>query len=209
MTAVQALFEAAGLTPVEPVRWKSHVPTSRPGVYVVAVTADAKASLVSSSNKCPVDEASVLELLRVRPEATIDGRPATAAAMCDRLELMWPRGESAVYIGRAGTSLSKRIGQFYRTRLGARGPHAGGWPVKMLADQRNLWVHYSPCADPTLAEQLMVNAFVSGVPTPVSSALIDPAAPLPFANLEFPGGRRKRHGISGVKERRPETALVS
>ena len=129
--------------------------------------------------------------------------------MCDRLELMWPRGESAVYIGRAGTSLSTRIGQFYRTRLWARSPHAGGWPVKMLGDQRNPWVHNSPCADPTLAEQLMVSAFVSGVPTLVSAALVDPAAPLPFANLEFPGGRRKRHGISGVKERRPETTLGS
>ena len=78
-----------------------------------------------------------------------------------------------------------------------------------MEESRNLWVHYSPCADPTLAEQLMVNAFVSGVPTLVSSALVDPAAPLPFANLEFPGGRRKRHGISGVKERRPETTLGS
>ena len=74
MTAVQALFEAKGLTPVEPVRWKSHVPISRPGVYVVAVTADAKASLVSSSNKCPVDEASVVEcfVFAPKPPSSVD-----------------------------------------------------------------------------------------------------------------------------------------
>lgn len=81
------------------------------------------------------------------PEACVDGDAASARTLADRLRSMWMQGEPVVYIGLAGTSVASRIGQFSETAIGARAPHAGGWPVKMLQVQR-LWVHAAPCADP-------------------------------------------------------------
>ena len=112
---------------------------------------------------------------------------------------LWPKGEPIHYIGLAGTSLQARVAQFYATPLGAHAPHAGGWPIKMLGDLGDLWIHYAPCSDPNQAEIEMVDAFVAGIPATVALTLFDPLAPLPFANLMFPAGRRKRQGIAGVK----------
>lgn len=198
MTTIDDLFAAAGVVRSGVVPWGEAVPLDAPGIYVVALTADATSD--EGLRECPLDRAAVDELICERTEATVDGLPADAASLSRRLDDMWVPGQPAIYIGLAGGSVRDRIGQFYSTRIGARAPHAGGWPVKML-DQSlaPLWVHFGPSADPSLAEQAMAQHFVSGVPKAVAAALIDPDAPLPFANLTFPGGRRKRHGLSGVK----------
>ncbi|MEO7397340.1 MAG: hypothetical protein ABIW84_02130 [Ilumatobacteraceae bacterium] len=151
--------------------------------------------------ECPLDLAAVRGLLQVRPEARVDDVRATESTLAARLTSMWVAGEPVVYIGLAGTSLVYRIRQYYTTALGARAPHAGGWPVKMLESSR-LWVHYAPCPDPTSTERELVSAFAAGLPSAVRAALIDVDAVVPFANLMVPGGRRKRHGLSGVKEAR-------
>lgn len=109
--------------------------------------------------------------------------------------------EAVVYIGLAGASVRARIRQFYATQVGARAPHAGGWPVIML-ESRRLWAHYSATAIPSPAEEMMVDYFVEHLPVDVQQALVDPTAPLPFANLRFPPGRRKKHGLRGVKTSR-------
>ncbi|TFB59990.1 hypothetical protein E3O47_13255 [Cryobacterium sp. TMT2-17-1] len=146
----------------------------------------------------PLDLAAVNSLLEVRPETTIDGDQADAQQVGNRLNAMWPAGEPVVYIGLAGTSTHQRVGQFYETAIGARGPHAGGWPVQML-DTARLWVHYGPADAPAVAEAAMVDRFVEGLAGDVRRSLIDPATPVPFANLTFPTGRRKIHGFRGVK----------
>ena len=110
---------------------------------------------------------------------------------------MWPSGESVVYVGLAGTNTRQRVSQFYGTPVGARAPHAGGWPIKML-ETALLWVHFGPTDAPAISEAAMVDRFVVGLTDDVRRTVIDPTAPLPFANLTFPGGRRKNHGFRGA-----------
>ena len=102
----------------------------------------------------------------------------------------------------AGTSLADRVGAYYKTPLGARRPHAGGWPLKTLGVLDELWVHYAVCDDVDAAEQAMVDAFIARVSPSSRAAACDPGPPLPFANLELPGGARKQHGITGAREPR-------
>ena len=73
-----------------------------------------------------IDASAIRRLLLVRPEAEVDGLPASEASLTSRLSSMWLSSEPVVYVGLAGTSLAKRVGQYYRTPLGARSPHAGG-----------------------------------------------------------------------------------
>lgn len=203
MTTVEQLFRAAGVDLQGSVPWGAAIPIARPGVYVVSTSADAAKE--SGPETCPVDLEAVRALLQIQPDATVDGTTADIASVDRRLRAMWVPLNTVVYIGLAGTSLQKRICEYYRTKIGARAPHAGGWPIKMLAILNDLTVHYGESGDPQVVDATMIDAFVAGVDDSVRSRLTDPSAPLPFANLMFPSGQRKRHGFGGVQEPRTTT----
>ena len=183
MTSVRELFAGVSLVPAGRVRWGSKVPLNEPGVYTVATTNDPEDA--SGLAACPLDGAALRRLLLACPLARIDNVQATETSLAVRLSAMWVTGEPVVYIGLASASLTTRVGQYYRTAVGASGPHAGGWPVKMLTlDQ--LWVHYAPCPDPESAEQQLIEAFAAGLPDDVAARLFDRNVVLPFANLMCP-----------------------
>ena len=100
------------------------------------------------------------------------------------------------------TSLSQRVAQYYATPLGARRPHAGGHFLKTLSNLDQLHVHDAVSPDPPRSEHLMLEAFCAAVSTDTRNALHDPEHPFPFANLEWPAGTRKRHGVTGGREPR-------
>jgi hypothetical protein len=198
--AVDSAF-AAGLEPEGCVRWGAVVPESGPGVYIVALDSTAD-SLSQARDDCPISTEAVEELLVARPELTLDGDRPPAAALADRLSAFWLTDEVILYVGLAGTSLTKRVGQYYRTPLGARSPHAGGWFLKTLSILPDLWVQYATCDDPDSAEGQMLAAFCAEVSDSTRAQLHDPEHPLPFANIEWPPGVFKRHGIKGAKKPR-------
>lgn len=207
MATVRELFQHANVIRSGAVRWGTPVPEGRPGVYVISTSEDPDRR--PGPTACPLNIAALEELVRARSELTVDGDRAEAVHLAARLRAMWPAGESVVYIGKAGTDTGHRVKQFYDTRIGARAPHAGGWPVKML-ETGLLSIHYGVTSRPDDAEEAMVALFAEAVPFDVRRSLVDPSAPLPFANLEYPAGRRKAHRIGGAKEpRRKPSQLAS
>lgn len=196
-TPVSALLQAAGLQPHSCTGWGIPPTLDQPGVYLVTNTASGLTEHPPPAYE--PSEARLLELLRARPELTVHGRRPTVKALSAALRAMWVDGETVLYIGLASRSVRSRVTQYYGTPLGARSPHAGGWPIKTLAGLASLHVHVSPSEDPEGAERAMLDAFMAGVPAPVRAALSDPDLPLPFANLQFGQGIRKRHGIYGAR----------
>lgn len=195
-TTVQALFDSVGVRRGGAVSWGAAVPKPRPGVYVVSTTDDPTDG--SGLSAAPVLPSQVDCLLQARPELTVDKSRPSPSQLADRLRAMWPAGETAVYIGKAMTGVAARANQYYGTKIGARSPHAGCWPVKML-DTRLLWVHFGAASQSGDMENEMVAVFEAGVPTDVRASLVDPTMPLPFANLEYPDHRRRKaHGIGGA-----------
>jgi hypothetical protein len=203
-STVAEVFHAASLKREGVVRWREPVPQTGGGVYVVALT-DAADAVAGTRTYCPLALDRVGELLNARPELRIEGEPPTPEALAARLRDLWLGDESIVYIGLAGTSLAHRVGAYYRTRIGARRPHAGGWPLKMLDLDDQLWVHFARSNDPKQAEHAMLGAFQDGV-SPASRAALEGEWKLPFANLEWGKGQRKKHGITGARERRRRPA---
>lgn len=197
MTSVSGLLDAAGLVHDGAVRWGQRPSLFTPGVYLVATTSDPKDEIGESH--AVVDPDAVTTLLRARTEATVDGHAATAESVRRRLEAIWVAGEPVVYIGLASTSVRDRVGQYYGTKIGARAPHAGGWPIKLLAGLDRLWVHYAAADDPDDAEQRLLRAFRDGLAAAVVAGLHDRDVVLPYANLELTKGLRKGHGFKGVK----------
>src|SRR5262245_19763047 len=98
--------------------------TECPGVYAVAMTAYTE-EVRGALAEPPLDLVVLQQLLRDRP-VTIDGEPATLDRLCERLAEWWLADETVLYVGLARASVADRVGAHYRTKLGARSPHAGG-----------------------------------------------------------------------------------
>ena len=195
-TRVSDLFESQGLAPFGPVPWGTPVSEDGPGVYVVAITDDP---YDVPSPVPPLSLHTAIDLLRNRPELTLDGRRPTPDQLLDRIGAFRLRGETIQYIGQTTSSLRKRVADYYRTPIGARRPHAGGWFIKLIDPLSLLSVWWSPTDDPIRAEQAMLFDFAARVDRNVRSPLPDPVNVMPFANLEYPPGTRKRHGLSGTR----------
>jgi hypothetical protein len=110
----------------------------------------------------------------------------------------WLPDEHILYIGLV-TDLHDRVNQYYGTPLGARRPHAGGWFLKAMVGVNDTFVHWARTYDRVAAEGAALGAFVSSASEEAVKGLHDPERPFPFANLEWPAGTRKRHGIKGAK----------
>lgn len=207
-STVTDLLRASGLSPEGSVRWGNRVPTDRPGIYVVAI-ADSPESLEPTLQSAPISSTAIEALLEVRPELRVDQAPPTTADIRKRIAGFWLPDETVLYVGLAGTSLRNRINQYYKTPLGARKPHAGGWFLKLLSNLQSLHVHFAETTDPSGAENAALQRFGSNVTPSTKRGLRDPEHPFPFANLEWPRGVRKNHGITGAKEQRtPRSTTV-
>jgi hypothetical protein len=184
-SSVASLFAAAGAVPAGEVEWGERI---RPQVadevgtevYVVAVTPDPHGR-AENEEACPLDLAAVQRLLDERPELTLHGRRPDAETLGQRLAGFWCADEVVLYIGRAGarrritvSPLSDRVHEYYETRLAARRPHAGGWPLKTLRILNELHVHYAYTADYEAEEEAMLDAFARAASEETRQALFDP-----------------------------------
>lgn len=202
MASVSELFAAADVSHSGVVRWGSSVPASRPGVYCIATTADPHAVIDNTTHYRPSTEA--LEcLLKARQHLSIQGVPATPEALAERLGHFWIPNQPVLYIGKAGTSLRSRVGQYYSTKLGARTPHSGGWWLKTLDALDELYVHFAVCPDPGIVEQLMLKTFAERITEDVRRCLLDTERIAPFANVETELRQYKRHGLQYYKSDPP------
>jgi hypothetical protein len=186
------------------------------GIYVVALTEDP-GSLEATLPRAPVSGSAVEELLSVRPELTLDGSRPKPQELAARLSSFWFPDEVVLYIGLAGPrktkpvggELSKRVREYYGTPLGARGPHAGGWPLKTLSCLDQLYVHFAYCGDVHHAEAACIAGFAEQASPQARASLHDPVRVMPFANLEFPKGNAKRHGIRGARAPRLKSGAAT
>jgi hypothetical protein len=180
------------------VRWGTKPATSEPGVYIVSLT-ESLDTYDGKLMEAPLAVAEFQRWLDVRPKLTVDGIRPTVEQLMDRVRRFWIPDEVILYIGLA-TSLSTRLQAFYRTPIGARSPHSGGYFLKLLSNLNQLLVHYVRCPDSKLAEDGMLRRFCEHVSQDSRRRLKDPVHPFPFANLEWPSGTRKAHGIRGARE---------
>jgi hypothetical protein len=132
----------------------------------------------------------------------MDGKRPSEIELMERVASFWLPDEPVLYIGLTTRPLRQRVSEYYKTPLGARKPHAGGHFLKTLENIDELFVHSAECSEPRAAEDAMLKAFCSGISESSQRRLHDPQHPFPFANLEWPQGVRKRHGLKGAKEPR-------
>ena len=183
------LLAAIGREPDDVQRWGTKTELRCAGVYIVSVPL---------SDRTPEDQIAVekvQQLLDARRELRLHGQRPSAVDLRQYLATMWVPSSTVVYIGRTRRHLRDRVGEYFRTKIGAPGPHAGGWPIKMIDRLDECTVTYAATPDHSADERTLIDAFSK---TPAPDGFVDPGCVLPFANLEHPGHRKQRHGITGA-----------
>jgi hypothetical protein len=201
--SVTTFFSSANLTLVESVPWFTPPDETKPGVYVVSLAADP-ATVPVPTSACPtLDLAEIAAWVSKIGDVTLDGRKATPEALAYRLEAWWLPDETIIYIGATDESLCRRVAGYYRTSLGERSPHSGGYWIQALKSHANVFVHLAAPSDPFAAERRLFAAFVAQVSQKSREALPAPLFPFPWANLKYPNGPTKPHGIGGARRKKP------
>lgn len=199
-TTIAQAFEAAGLTREDVGRWGTKPEASAPGVYIVALT-DTLDSCAGTLHEAPLESNCFRRWLDACPDLTLDGRGPTLRQLMDRVQRFWLPGEVILYLGCTTKRLSTRLNEYYRTPIGARSPHHGGYFIKLLSNLDQLWVHYAPCPKaclPEIAESRMMWRFGECVRDSTKQSPCGNGLPFPFANLEW----TKPHGLGGVCRKR-------
>jgi hypothetical protein len=146
--------------------------------------------------RAPIDLWLVEGWLKRVSTLRVDGVRPSPAELAARLGTFWVRGEQVIYIGLTTGSLSKRLGDYYRTPLGDPRPHAGGHWIRTLRGLNTFRVWWADTEEPARFEAALLGAFADGVADAVAKRMPGGLV-LPFANRQTAAGIRKPHGISG------------
>ena len=194
-TTVKQLFKEAGKNILGQVKWGEKVDCNAPGIYVVAIS-NLSDNLVYC-DEAPISQKAVEGWIKHVPKLTLDNETPRVDDLTMRLNSFWLPDETILYIGKAGTSLKVRVNQYYTTRLGDPKPHRGGHWIKTLDNLNDLNIYWTTTEGETAheVEDTFLQAFINNVSQESRLKLYDPNHPFPYANLEFPKGTRKIHGM--------------
>jgi hypothetical protein len=193
-TPVSALFAHVGLPVKGPIPFGLAPPSLKPGIYIVS---DNDSAVTVSLTRMPSFRADRLRewIKRAREMNVAATRARPTVDVLQRvLTSWWLKDEPALYIGMTTRPLGKRVLEFAKTPIGAGRPHAGGFWLQTLGSP--LFVFWAECDQPDHAEDSMLALFANGVSDNTRRELPDMSRVMPWANLEWPRGARKPHGLS-------------
>lgn len=226
-TSVEQIFKANGKEVMGRVKWGQPVECNHPGVYVIAISENISqivgvnnAPISSSQVKEWVSYVPTIKLDDYRflngkkvyyddvdieslagcscfPYSLPYVSKSTSDRLVERLKSFWLPDETILYIGMTGSSLGKRVRDYYKTKLGDPKPHRGGQWIKTLENLEHLNIYWTTTEkeNAKALEQAFLRTFVENVSQKSLTHLSDPYHPYPFANIEFPKGTKKNHGI--------------
>lgn len=183
---IKELFLHIGITNFRQARWGQEIECSQPGVYIISSSRAPEDSIQDSQPN--FNDVAILKWINRLPEFTLDGMRPNVEALKKRLEEFWCPNETILYIGQTNRSISKRVDEYYKTVLGARTPHSGGQWLKTLRNIDSFYVYYAPTINPKTQESNLLDYFYNSV------------GKLPFANLEGPERKKKKHGLKGQRD---------
>jgi len=192
---VKELFKAVGLNIDGQVKWGARIPCSSSGVYVASLSDNPDEATLACLKSAPIDVLEIKNWMEAVPKLLLDGNKPHEENIRERLSRFWLPDENIVYIGKARQPLNKRVNAYYNTSLGKSGPHRGGFWIKTLSNLSELTIFWSPTTEPEIKEGQMLEFFIRNVSVESMGRLFDPSHPFPFANLEYPKGKKKKHGI--------------
>lgn len=193
------------------VKWGEIIKSTACGFYFVSISNDPdKIESWKSPDFNDTAIQSWIDLVKNNGKnILIDKRVASIRDIKNRLYNLWLPDETILYIGKAGPNkkrtIKKRVNEYYKTRLGCNGKHAGGHWINTLSRLNDLTVFYSEFEenDNDTIEQRetnMIDNFTTNILLKTRKSLFDNENCFPFANKEvyyrnLKRKVRKKHGF--------------
>lgn len=194
---VYDIFRKVRLTPSVPIRWNQKIPVKKCGVYLISTSENPKKNLGTLS-KPLICKKVFKHWTELTSNLNINGEKATYLKIQKEINNYWHSKENILYIGESSSmnnNLTGRVNQFYIHKVGWKGPHTGGYWIKLLKNINELYVYYSECEYPRDTEFKMLMYFIEKTKGKSFYDLEDLGKYLPFANLKV--DFQKKHNIKG------------
>lgn len=198
-TTVCELFETHSLELAGKYKWDNIDVADYYGLYIISLSDNPNEN--KNLLKKPIfNNVAIHKWIETANKITVDGEKPSVEIIKNRLTEFWLPDESILYIGKADKQkVDKRVGQFFTHKMGKKSPHKGGCWVKTLSNLSELNVYTIKIdnrAKIDETEKNLLKQFIFGVSAETLNILRDKNLPLPFGNLEYTKGDRKKHGIS-------------
>jgi transcription elongation factor GreA len=184
------LLRTTGLMVDGPVRWGAPLPSRKPGIYVVELSAPRA--------QAPLELTRVGKWLERLPALRLDGKRPTSRNLEARLASFWWPAATVLYAGASERSIGGRAAALAAHVAGDRQPHADGQWLHLLrsieALGARLWWAETDAPEEYLDAVFDAFGAATGPALPGRPAV---ALALPWANLRRPTGERQAHGITG------------
>lgn len=200
MIKVEEIYNAVGISEYTTIKWgvirQSKIPKEF-GVYIIEIH-----ELFENPQ---LNDNAINEWLDNSGRVEIQEHKKVNTGLAKKhLSTFWKPDESIIYIGQSSLSkggIKKRLSDFFSHCPGNKGPHAGGYWVKLLNNIDQLNVHYAICENPHELEFRMLMYFIMKTSGEKDiSKLKNIGSYLPFANLT--ADIDKPHSITGaIKEK--------
>lgn len=194
MLTVKKVFNNVGLEPSAPVKWGEPLNIEGNGVYIVSLS-DNPSKNRNTLPRFKMSNAVFSSWKKLSPELNVDGN-LSKSIIEQELNQYWKPKQNILYIGESTSltnGLAKRVNQFYIHKVGWKGPHTGGYWVKLLSELENLYVYYAVSPNPRDTEFKMLMYFIEQTTGKSFYELEELGKHLPFANLKV--DFQKKHGI--------------
>lgn len=197
--SIHKLFSDFNLNYSKPIKWNEKFDAKFNGVYVIAKTNDPNTN-ITEHPKFGICEKSFGSWIKEATELKVNGKNQNGIDdITEHLTDFWNPNENILYIGQSSSKtnpIQKRVGQFYSHKLGQKGPHTGGYWLKLLNCLENTFVYYAAAKNPRDTEFKMLMKYIEYSTGKSFYELKNIGNYLPFANLT--ADFYKEHGIKNA-----------
>lgn len=195
--SVAKLFEEFGLQYKGAFNWNHPLDAKYNGVYVLALTTNPNDEQPHQYSFEICDD-TFSYWINQATELQIDGDKVTNKKQVEEyLMQFWNPNENILYIGESSSitnPLQKRVKQFYTHKVGQKGPHTGGYWLKLLNCLNNVSVYFAQARNPREVEFKMLMKFVELSTGKSFYEIENFANHLPFANVKIDVS--KKHSLT-------------
>lgn len=201
--SIDKIFSDFKLNYSKPIKWNEKFDAMFNGVYVIALTNDPFDTSSINLN-LEISPNAFLEWTNEATELKVDGNEnVNLEQITEHLNKFWNPNENILYIGQSTSKtnpIQKRVGQFYSHKLGQKGPHTGGYWLKLLECLENTYVYYVEVENPRDTEFKMLMKYIECSTGKSFYDLKNIGKHLPFANLT--ADFYKEHGIKNATNKK-------
>ena len=185
--SIHELFEEFDIECSKAFKWKEKLNIDFNGIYVVALTNDPKSQRAHSYSLKICDD-TFNDWKSLAKDLEVGGSKVECKEDIEKhLLKFWNPNENILYIGQSTSktnTIGKRVNQYYTHKVGQRGPHTGGYWLKLLDCLNDVHVFCGKATYPLETEFKMLLKFAELSSGRSFFDLENIATHLPFANIK-------------------------